>query len=669
MFCMRLGLFFLASSFPVLASDSEHMEVTGLRYSWLDTVQTASEGQVDHEQLQQRPILRPGEIMESVPGLITTQHSGTGKANQYFLRGFNLDHGTDFATFVDGIPINMPSHAHGQGYTDVNFLVPEILERVEYSKGPYAAEVGDFSGAGHVQLQTRDEFPHGLLKYTSGSYDYHRLLLLDTVPFGQHSRFSYALEGTRYQGPWSGVDERLRKSLAWLKWSIPTDHGQHTLTFQHYKGSWNAADQIPERAVEAKLLNRLGTVDKSTGGRTQRDSFSWMWTRKEQDHAFHVQLYAVNYGLNLWSNLSYFLEDPELGDQFEQEDRRSIAGSSLSFSQDWVMGSIPGTLILGLQSRYDDIRELGFYKTVARERLEAKGKDAVRELQNGAFFEQEWKWTPDFQSTFGLRYDQLDVRRKDRLAAGSYTSNDAITSPKFSTRYRVLDGLWMFASAGQSFHSNDARGITSRDSAAPGLVPVRGYEVGSSWTRESFRMSVALWRLQLESELLYIGDAGVTEPARASRRQGVDTLVQLSPSPGFHADLELSWANARFLSDPDAEGRRVEGHLPFVGMLGLGSQLNSAWSVDARFRHFGKRPLTADGQQSSEPTTVVNGQLAYAQDMWEASLDLLNALDTDAHDIDYFYESQLADESEPVADRHYHPVEPRSVRVQLGRRF
>jgi outer membrane receptor protein involved in Fe transport len=666
---MRLGILLSVLSPSALASDSERIEVTALRYSWLDSVQTASEGQVDHEQLQQRPMLRPGEIMESVPGLITTQHSGTGKANQYFLRGFNLDHGTDFATFVDGIPINMPTHAHGQGYTDINFLVPEMLDRVEYSKGPYAAEVGDFSGAGHIQLQTRDVFPHGLVKYTAGSYDYHRMLLLDSVALGDQSTLSYALEGTRYHGPWTDLDERLRKSLAWLKWLLPTDHGQHTLTFQHYEGAWNAADQIPERAVKAKTLDRLGTVDRTTGGRTQRDSLSWIWTQQKQDQAFTVQLYAVNYGLNLWSNLSYFMDDPERGDQFEQEDRRSIVGSSLRFSQGWVMGSIPGTLTLGLQSRYDDIRALGLYRSEARTRLGAKGKDAALELQSGAFVEQEWKWTPDFHSTFGLRYDRVDLKREDKLVAASYDESDAIASPKLSTRYRLLDGLWVFASAGQSFHSNDARGVTSRDNPAPGLVPVRGYELGSSWKGENVRMSLALWRLQLESELLYIGDAGATEPARASRRQGIDTLIQLSPSPLFHADLELSWAEARFLSDPEAEGRMVEGHVPFVGMLGVGSQLNSAWSVDARLRHFGKRPLTADGAESSEPTTVINGHLAYAQGMWEGALDVLNVLDTDAHDIDYFYESRLADEAEPVADRHFHPVEPRSVRVQLGRRF
>jgi outer membrane receptor protein involved in Fe transport len=669
MSCLRLGLFLSALGSPALASDSEFMEVTSLRYSWLDTVQTASEGQVDHEQLQQRPILRPAEIMESVPGLITTQHSGTGKANQYFLRGFNLDHGTDFATFVDGVPINMPSHAHGQGYTDLNFLVPEILERVEYGKGPYAVEAGDFSGAGHIRLQTRDEFPHGLFQYTMGSYDYHRLLLLDTVNLGKLSRFSFAVEGTRYQGPWSGLDERLRKSVGWFKWLLPTENGQHTLTFQHYDGSWNAADQIPERAVLAKTLDRLATVDATTGGRTQRDSISWIWSEKRQDHAFTAQLYAVNYNLNLWSNLSYFLEDPQFGDQFEQEDRRSIVGVSLSFSQDWTMGMIPGRLTLGLQARYDDIRTLGLYKTQARRRLDTKGKDRVHELQEGAFLEQEWKWTADFHSTLGVRYDQLDFRRQDQLNSEARKKTDSMASPKISSRYRVSDGLWLFASAGQSFHSNDARGVTSREDAAPGLVPVRGYELGSSWSHENFRMSVALWRLQLESELIYIGDAGATEPARASRRQGVDTLLQLSPSSLFHADLELSWADARFLSDPDAEGRLVEGHVPFVAMLGLGSQLNSSWSLDARLRHFGKRPLTADGQQSSEPTSVVNGRLAYARDLWEGSLDLLNVLDTDAHDIDYYYESQLADESEPVADRHYHPVEPRSLRIQLGRRF
>ncbi len=669
MFYMRRSLFLLVLSSPVHAIDPENVQVTGKRYSWLETVQTASEGQVDHEQLQARPVLRPGEIMESVPGMITTQHSGTGKANQFFLRGFNLDHGTDFATFVDGIPINMPSHGHGQGYTDVNFLIPEILDRVVYGKGPYSAEYGDFSGAGHVEMKTMDFFPHGLLKYTGGSYDYHRLLVLDTVPIGELGQLSYAVEGTRYKGPWTDVDENLRKKVGWMKFVTPTEGGLHAVTLLHYDGQWNATDQIPSRAVQDGTISRLGTIDDTTGGRTQRDSISWIWTQTTEDMNLRFQVYGVSYGLNLWSNLSYFLEDPVQGDQFEQEDRRTTLGASAQSSLKWAMGVIPGTLTFGVQNRYDRIGNLGLYKTVARTRESTKDEASVRENQSGIHLAQEWNWTSNFRSTLGLRHDQVSFNLHNRITDEHRKESAQIISPKFTSSLRLTPGLQIFASAGQSFHSNDARGVTARSAPAPGLVPVRGYEWGGSFDAETLRMSVALWRLQLDSELIYIGDVGATEPARASRREGVDWLLQLAPSPLFHADLELSWARSRFTSDPDREGREVEGHLPFVAMLGLGTQWSQEWAADARVRHFARRPLLADGSRTSEPTTLLNLHLAYERSDWDLGLDILNALNSRAHDIDYYYESQLAGESEPVSDLHYHPVEPGSLRFHLGRRF
>ncbi|WP_218109980.1 TonB-dependent receptor [Oligoflexus tunisiensis] len=666
---MRRRLVLLALSTPVLATESEHMEVNGQRHSWLESAQTASEGQVNHEQLQERPILRPGEIMESVPGLITTQHSGTGKANQYFLRGFNLDHGTDFATFVDGIPINMPSHGHGQGYTDVNFLIPEILDHLNYGKGPYAAAYGNFSGAGYVDMSTRNVLPHGLVKYTVGSYDYHRLLVLDSIEIGESGYLSYALEGTRYQGPWSDMDEKLRKKLGWIKFVQPVADGRHTVTLQHYEGSWNAADQIPARAVTDGLINRRGTLDPTTGGRTQRDSLSWIGEKSWGDSSLRLQVYGVRYGLNLWSNLSYFLEDPVQGDQFEQEDRRSILGASARFSRKWSMGTIPGTLTVGAQQRYDHIDNLGLYKTIARQRTATRGESSVNEQQAGVYVSQEWHWSPDFRSTLAVRHDQIQFQHHDRMNDARKRAQARITSPKLTTSYRLAQGLQVFASGGQSFHSNDARGVTAEGVAAPGLVPVRGYEVGGSYEADdALRISLALWRLQLDSELIYIGDAGTTEASSASRREGVDWLLQLAPDPLFHADFELSWARARFQSDPLGEGDQVEGHLPFVAMLGLGSQFQK-WSGAARLRYFGKRPLTADGRRQSDPTRVLNLHVAYETDGWDFALDTLNALNSKDHDIDYYYESQLLGETEPQEDLHYHPVEPASLRLHIGRKF
>jgi outer membrane receptor protein involved in Fe transport len=418
------------------------------------------------------------------------------------------------------------------------------------------------------------------------------------------------------------------------------------------------------------LIDRLGSIDRTTGGKTERDSLSWVWEKIAEESRVRLQLFGVSYGLNLWSNGSYFQEDPVLGDQVEQEDRRSIFGGSGIFSRNWNMGPVPGTLTLGFQNRYDRIGNVGLYKTFERRRLITTSESALSTHQIGVFVEQQWQWTQNFRSVAGLRHDTVQFTNKDRLLATKRDASAQLTSPKLTTSYRLMPGWQIFASGGQSFHSNDARGVTSKDAPAPGLVPVRGYEVGSSYEADSWaRVSLAIWRLHLDSELVYIGDAGTTEASRASRREGIDWLLQISPAPIFHADLELSWARARFKSDPDDEGDQVEGHLPFVAMLGVGSQLNTTWSMAARFRHFGKRPLTADGEQTSQPTSILNLHLAYENSVWEWAVDVLNALNGKDHDIDYYYESQLAGETEPVSDLHFHPVEPASIRFNVGRKF
>lgn len=656
--------------------EHEHIKVEGHRYTWLDTMQTASEGRIEQQQLKERPFLRPGEILESVPGLITTQHSGTGKANQFFLRGFNLDHGTDFATSVDGVPINMPSHAHGQGYTDINFLIPEAIGQIDYGKGPYSTEYGDFSGAGHVNISSPDRFDQGLVKYNAGNFGYQRFLLLDTQAIGEQSDLSYAFENTSYTGPWTDSHEDLRKKLGYVKFVQNSGPSTLRLNLMHYDARWNSSDQIPARSVEDGTLSRLGTIDDTTGGITRRQSLALSWQQHHDRLDWTLQIYGIAYALNLWSNSSYFLDDPVHGDQFEQEDRRNVLGAKILVQHTGELASLPMKIKYGVQERRDFIAHLGLYKSELRQRLATRNDNAIDESSTGLFVEQELALTAYLRSFIGLRHDILDFKVKDQLTGERAAKTAGISSPKFGLVYQAIPQLNLFANIGQSFHSNHARAAVSFSSAgsdreeAPGLIPARGYELGANYDLgKVLRMSLALWRLSLDSELIFVGDAATTEASRSSRRQGADWMLQFYPIDGVHLDLEASWAEAKYDSDPDHEGRLVEGALPFVGTAGLGTQFAKDWSLSARLRHFGRRPLLADGSVYSAATSLVNLRMSYEPNRWELSLDALNILNSKAHDIDYFYQSQLQNESSPVADLHYHPVEPAMLRGSLAYKF
>lgn len=328
--------------------DYEVMIIEGQRTNLVGSSQSASEGVVGQVEISQRPILRTGEILEMVPGLVVTQHSGTGKANQYFLRGFNLDHGTDFSTSIDGMPINMRSHGHGQGYTDLNFIIEEAIEKITYKKGSYYADVGDFSGAGTAAMNTQERVEQGFIELTLGEDAYQELTSVNSFTKDGVS-WLYALNLNYYDGPWTDIDEDLQRKNLWLKRSETFDDFTFDTTLMLYDNSWNSADQIPRRAVERGIIDELGSLDTTLGGESNRYSLNLQWYNDE----FSANLYAIKYGLNLWSNFTYFLDDETSGDQFEQVDDRAIYGGSVSY----VLPSSSSLLThkVGAEARYDDI--------------------------------------------------------------------------------------------------------------------------------------------------------------------------------------------------------------------------------------------------------------------------------------------------------------------------
>lgn len=635
----------------------------------------ASTGIVSGERWETRPLLRPGEVMEAVPGMIASQHSGDGKANQYYLRGFNLDHGTDFAVNLMGMPLNMPTHAHGQGYLDVNFLIPELVEAMEYRKGPYWAEAGDFSSAGAARVDYRQSLDRSYAQVTAGQGNYRRGLLAGSRSDADGNMLT-AVEAVGNDGPWQ-TPEALRKLNAVARYGWGSEVQGGSVALMAYDGHWNATDQVARRAIDAGLVDRYGSLDSTDGGKARRISLSGEWTGSGGNTRWHANAYAIDSTLDLWSNFSY-ATDPVHGDQFQQTDQRRIYGGSAS--QNWQLDwRVPARLTLGGQLRMDRIGKLGLYLTDARRIWATVREDAVNQDASGLYAKLQVQWSTQWRSEFGLRGDWQRYRVDSDRGANSGTAGGHLWSPKFSLAFAPARQAEFFFNAGLGFHSNDGRGTTTRVNPDPrdsgylstvapvtAMVRTRGIELGTRLIPSSpMRISASLWRLDQASELLFTGDAGTTEPSRPSRRQGIELSAEWRLTSGITANADLALSRARFTTE-DAAGNHIPGAVGRVASIGIDYVPGAPWTLGATLRHFGPRPLVEDNSIRSAASTLINLRSTYggSRDLMLA-VDVLNLFGSKVSDVDYFYASQLRGESAPVNDVHTHPAEPRTIRLSL----
>jgi predicted porin len=676
-----LKWFALSSAAVVLPAQAQQsvqeIEIIGRSVNLVGDALSASEGRVSHDEILQRPILRTGDVLESVPGLVATQHSGSGKANQYFLRGFNLDHGTDFATSVDGMPVNMRSHGHGQGYTDLNFIIPELVEEIVYRKGSYYSDVGDFSGAGSARIQTRDHSVPFTIQLGAGEYGFARALLSGSTGSGT-GELIYGLELQGYEGPWDQLDEDVEKTNFLLKQIWASEESHYSLSLMGYDNEWNSADQIPDRAVRSGLISKYGSIDTTVGGSSSRYSLSFGLSRPLAGGELNATAYAIDYAMDLYSNFSYFIA-PE-GDQFKQVDDRRIYGGELTWDRTSNWGDIPVTNTLGADLRVDNIDEVGLISTSARQFLGNIRLDAVDQSSLGFYWENELQWTDRLRTVLGLRHDIFDFEVNALAAADPSTlsansgSNDAdISTASLSIMYALNENHELYASIGEGFHSNDARGTTisrdplTGDTVAPvdPLVATEGAEIGwRIYFNDRLNATLALWQLDIDSELLFVGDAGNTEDTGVgSERQGFELTAYYQLNDMFGLDLEYSNTDAKFASLVDGSDE-IPGAMDEVISAGINFQPNDQFFAHLRHRQFADYPL--DGGARAAGSSMTNLRLGYeVNDSLQLSLDVLNLFDSDDHDVEYFYESQLAGESAPVGDNHYHVFEPRAVRFYL----
>ena len=662
---------------PCQADDEvlQRVLVTGSRASQLGVADAANAGTVDQKQLAARTVYRPGELLEATPGLIVSQHSGEGKANQFYLRGFNLDHGTDLRTTLDDMPVNQRSHAHGQGWTDLNFLIPELAARLDYKKGPYSARNGDFASAGSAAITYANRLALDVASASIGQNGYARIALAASPQLGDgvgNGHLLYALEVLHNDGPFTHPDDYQKQSGV-LRYSQGYANNGFSVTAMAYRGKWNATDQAPLRAIDAGTLGRFDTIDAGDGGAARRYSLSGVWRRSAADASSTASAYLIRNQLDLYSNFTYFLNDPLNGDQFSQPDRRVTSGINASHTWHAHPGGLASSVTVGAQLQNDNLFN-GLYNTKARQRLSMTREDHVVETSVGLFVDNSTRWSDTVRSVVGLRADGYRFRVGSSLAANSGVANASLLSPSLS----VIFGPWkqtdFYLNVGNGFHSNDASGTLttidprSGDAAdkVPGLVRSRGMELGlRTEIVPKLQTALSLYRLDFDSELTFVGDAGTTEAGRPSRRLGIELSNYYKPEKWLTIDFDVAFARARS-REGAAGGKRIPGAVEGVGQLALTVGQLGPWSGALRLRYFGARPLNDDNSVRSKPSTTINGRLACQLDKtMKVELEGFNLANRRDSAIDYLYASRLAGETAARTDIHFHPIESRSARLTL----
>ena len=649
----------------------EEIHVWGRSLQLLGTADSASQGVVGYDDFSTRPLARVAELMEVIPGMIATQHSGPGKANQYFLRGFNLDHGSDFSTYFDGMPVNWRTHAHAQGYMDLNFIIPELIQRLDFQKGPYFANTGDFSLAGSNRMVTYDSLEDGFSELTLGSKNEIRLLTANSFEVGDGD-FLYAIEHQQTNG-FFDLEQDVRKYNALLKYTGDIFNVPSRITFSAYDSIWTSTNQIPERAVKNGLIDRFGFIDPDLGG----DSYRYSLTGSFELNNWELNLYTSSYYMSLINNPTYFLNDSINGDEFEQEDERILLGGSLVNEVETEMFGLPVRRTIGADLRYDDVSELNLFYTVSRNRIDSLREDEAQQLSLGSFADLQFSLTDRLRASVGLRLDFYDFEVDALRAQNSGSKNESLWQPKVNIAYEVNENLELYANYGEGFHSNDARAAINTIDPATGnpsdtldiLVQGEGSELGFRYdTLEGFNFSLAWFELDLDSELVFVGDAGTTEPSDPSRRNGIELNSFWEFTEALVFDFAATKSDGHFRGLPSGENSIPDAH-DLVVAAGLTYHNPNGWTSSFRVRHFDDAALTEDESVKKDSSTLVHFGVSYAQESWELGLDIINLLDQEDDDIAYWFESRMIGETASFEDIHFHPSNPRAVRALLKYKF
>jgi outer membrane cobalamin receptor len=656
---------------PALAADAskdgplEEVVIFARGENLIGKAAASSEGAVGGADLSVRPLLRVAELLEVVPGLIAAQHSGSGKANQYFLRGFNLDHGTDFTTYIDDVPMNLRTHGHGQGYLDLNGLIPEVVERVDYRKGPYRADVGDFALAGASFMSTIERLNAPFIAIEAGQYDWQRIAGGGSTRLGGGD-LTVVGQWKTYDGPWQ-LPENLEHESVWSKYAHETSLGDLQVTLSGYHGKWHPSEQIPERSIgTSACADAFCALDDTAIGETYR----WIASAGLRGDDWHASLYGQYYDWNMMS-------DPTYDAQINQLDRRMVFGGRFERK---LINDAKFSLNAGVEGRYDDVGRVGLQDTLGGVLVADHGRFGARESSISPYAEGTWNPIDKLRVIGGVRADFYDfdvTSKQDGWLGGSDT--DHITSPKIGVAYAINSKIELYGNWGRSFHSNDARGVAAPQpgsDASPGLARGTGKEIGARFQRGSFTLTTTYWWLDVSSDLKFVGDTNSVEPSSPTKRRGYEIVSFWRPVPWLAIDGVWTGSHAR-TTDPAGENF-VTGAIESAGELGI-SAIQKRWEASVRVRHLGPYALIEDNSQRASGESIVNLRAAWKASRYTLYAELLNVFDDNGKDIVYWYESYAPGVDAPGTQgdceganancRMSRAVEPRTLRAGIRFQF
>jgi outer membrane receptor protein involved in Fe transport len=642
----------------------EEVVVFGRNTNLVGRAVAATEGSVSGADLLIRPMFKTAELLESMPGMVAVQHSGSGKANQYFLRGFNLDHGTDYTTLLDGVPLNMRSHGHGQGYLDVNGLIPETVNNIDYRKGPYRADLGDFAMVGASFISTIDRLEQSFISGETGRFGWRRAAggISEDVGGGV---LTLVGELKQYDGVWQKPEELDHKSL-WAKYLRDTNFGRMQVTLSAYDATWDPTEQVPERAIGSAVCpDAYCSLDPTAQGSTER----WILSTQLEGRNWNASLFVQHYDWFMNSNPTYDY-------QLEQFDERWITGGNIAAT---IVDNSTVEVSIGADFRYDDAARVGVHHTDRRAFVDNIADNALTEASVGVYTEATWHVSEQLRLMGGLRFDRFafDVKALNPATSVAGEESDRMASPKAGLAYALNDNIELYANWGMGFHSNDARGVVNIADPVPGLSRGIGYESGARFSIGDLKFTTSYWWLDQDSELIFVGDSNAVEPKGGSEREGFEATMFWQPLTWLGIDATYSNSEAFYVNNPD--GRYVENALEETGQVGI-TATQQNWDASLRLRYLGAYPMVADNSQRASSLTTVNLRGAYHWNALTVYAEFINALDSDGKEIQYWYEAHV-DGFDPAGETSAdvdcsmtnctlsRATEPRAFRVGLSYKF
>ena len=676
--------------------------VTASRADLLGVAVTASQGAVTQKELSLRPVYRVGQLLESTPGLVVTAHSGEGKANQYLVRGFNLDHGTDIANFVDDMPVNRPSNAHGQGYSDVNFLTPQLATGLDYTKGPYYAAIGDFGAVASTHVHLANDVPNQIA-ITGGTLGVWNIFTGGTYHITDDDRIVGGLYYGHVDGPFDHTDN-FHKATATLRYSHGRDNDGYSLTAMYYKGDGNFTTDQPLRAVTSGLIDRYGTLDPTDGNKSERMSLSAHYAKQGDDWQLTSSAYLIHSRMTLWNDFTHFLEDPVSGDQEEQTEDRNSAGGDIALKNIMMVGTIESDTSIGVQERYTaayvDRRHTKLRKpltTCSEDQPDGSvlqapaangicNADRIRESDLGGYIENTTHWTPWLRTIVGLREEDFWGADRSLISGFNGSSSQTLLQPKGSLVIGPWEKTELYFSAGRGFHSDDVRGVFGTvplegapvaAGPTPLMAPATGIEFGMRTDiLPKVSVQIALFQEDFNSELTYDGDAGEDSASAPSRRQGIEISGEYKPFPWIELNTDLAFSKARYKAGTyqafGLDGPFIANAPQFIGSLGALVDDLGPWFGGLEWRVLGAYPIS-DGDQFPEDAgySEINVDVGYkVNPHLRVQASVYNLTNTKANAAAYYYTSRLPGEpAEGINDFQVHPLEPISGMVTVTATF